>query len=146
MNYSIERSSEYQRIRAFLWEVDTRFFPQLSSRVDINAYSRKLAISGLNWFVISDGRDLAHAAMYANDLKWRQAFISSICVKEAHVRNGLGQALLIACVQHARSSGLTCIELDVSTANSSARRFYSLQGFVEAAELAGETLRMRLDL
>ena len=146
MHFTIERSSDEGRIEAFLSENDAQFVPPLSSRVDINQYSIKLARSAVNWFATARGHDVAHAAMYANDATGRQAFVSSLAVAAQHAGKGLGHALLTACVEHARSVRLASVELDVDSSNRSARNFYSQHGFHPMPQRHESTVRMRLDL
>ncbi len=60
-----------------------------------------------------------------------QAYIGELAVTESAEGAGIGQALLVAVEDWARSRGLGLIVLDTGAANVRARRFYTQGGFVE---------------
>ena len=64
---------------------------------------------------------------------------------------GIGDTLMQACIQHARSAGARCIILESNTKQDAAIRLYRKQGFVEIpldpnSQFVRANIRMRLDL
>lgn len=63
---------------------------------------------------------------------WRQCTIAQVGyvrVDPRHRRTGIGRALMQACEQHARSSGIARMELHVNEANSAAKDLYRSLGW-----------------
>ena len=76
----------------------------------------------------------------------RSLYVNQLCVACASERRGHGRRLLATAVEHARRFGLTAVELDTWAFNSTARRFFEVEGFREsiirlARELPPDTVR-----
>ena len=90
----------------------------------------------------SEGREAAAAGMAVlavNPLRVAEGdltvYIPDIGVSPAHLRRGLGGALIAAAAERARARGLEALELIVDAEDAGARDFYQKQGFDELAEI-----------
>jgi GNAT superfamily N-acetyltransferase len=71
---------------------------------------------------------VSHHHHYTRD---GQAYIGELAVAETVEGHGVGQALVGACEQWARSHGYSCLALATGAANTRARSLYSHLGFLE---------------
>lgn len=122
-------SNDENRINRFLEVADSYFFPALSTRVDISAYSRKLSKNALNIFICNPEEDIAHAAVYVNDEVEFIAFLSTICVLPNFQGQGYASKLLNLCIEHARQKGMHFFDLEVDINNKDAILFYRRKEF-----------------
>ncbi len=90
----------------------------------------------------SEGREAAAAGMAVlavDPLRVAEGdltvYIPDIGVSPAHLRRGLGGALIAAAAERARARGLEALELIVDAEDAGARDFYQKQGFDELAEI-----------
>ena len=97
---------------------------------DLVAYAKKLYQNAQ----IFTCRDVQHqivavAALYANDLNSRTAFLSFIAVAPAHQRQGVGKHLLTACENFSLCSNMRQLQLEVFSSNRKALAFYRADGY-----------------
>lgn len=132
-------------LETLLRACDTAFVPPLSSRVDVQAYARKIAAHARR-FEAWDGAQLAGLlAMYCNDTATRTAFVTSVSVAPGYARRGIGGALLRQAIDAARTAGMQLLSLETGAANAAALALYRKYGFAPI-EQAGDTLRLALKL
>lgn len=88
-------------------------------------------------FIIAlyDNRIVGYAAIYANDMKKKEAFITLIGVDRNFQHQGIGSLLMLKCKEIAAKRGMKTIRLEVLCADIGAQRFYSKMGF-EKMELS----------
>lgn len=134
------------RVGAFLQNADKEFVPPLSQRVDLLAYSRKLATYAENFFVTDDAVDKAHAAIYVNRQDAGTAFLSSICVLSRFRSERVSQPLLEACCKLASDRGMHRVSLEVARGNRRAIDFYVRLGFEEFGDATAGNMLMARDL
>lgn len=127
-----------ERILKFLIEVDSDISPRVSSRVDLNLYSCKLAQYAMNLFVMYNEMDIAACSVYCNR---QEAYISSIAVKKEHRKQGIGNEMLEVIKKYVFSRGCTTIKLEVYKNNDKAIKYYEKNGF-EIQISNGEMLEM----
>jgi len=75
------------------------------------------------------GKASGYAAMYANDMESRTAYITMIGVKTIVQRQSIGSHLMDTCVKVAYSKGMKQIRLEVLNTNEKAIAFYKKHGF-----------------
>jgi len=138
-------SAGAEALESLLRACDAAFVPPLSSRVDINAYARKIAAHA-RLFEAWDGERLAGLlAMYCNDTTTRTAFVTSVSVLPDHARRGIAGALLRQAIDAASAAGMRLLALETGAGNAAALALYRKHGF-ETIDQAGDTLRLALKL
>lgn len=128
-DWGVLKDGSAGRIFAFLRSVDGAFTPSLSSRVDLNIYSEKLANDAENIFLTSNGMRIAHAAFYCNDRNTKVAFVSSINVRAEFRGKGAGEFLIDTVIQNCVATGMEFLQLEVHDENPGAISFYRKLGF-----------------
>lgn len=101
---------------------DTEFDPCLSERVNMQDYAKKLAQNAVWFLVYEQDVIIAHCAVYMNQPK--DAFLSSIAVKQEARGKGIGGFLWECVEQEAGQRGICRILLRVMKTNLSGIQFY----------------------
>lgn len=117
-------------IAAHLKQCDAAFVPALSSRREIDAYAQKIVDHAERFEAWAGGTLAGLVAAYCNDRENHRAYITSVSVLEAWKGRGIAAELLKRCIEHATSSGMRCILLEVGSANRPAIKLYEKLGFV----------------
>jgi ribosomal protein S18 acetylase RimI-like enzyme len=136
-------TSTAEDIRAHLLACDAQFRPRLSERVDIDAYSRKLAERALTeeaWHG-SSLVGLVAAYVAANG---ESCYITNVSVVAAFTGRGIATMLIRNLVAHPACLDVATIELEVSSQSVEAIRLYTSLGFRPVEECAGRVLMQRL--
>jgi [ribosomal protein S18]-alanine N-acetyltransferase len=84
-------------------------------------------IGGRDWALVVEDERVDGFVVMAQLLD--EATVYSIAVDPQHQRQGLGQWLLTAALDHAEQAGATRCLLEVRQSNSAARKFYKRNGF-----------------
>ena len=110
--------------------VDPYFPVRLNDRPDPEALLLKM-LRFADFIVAADGDEpVGLAAIYANDLETRMAYITMFGVKDEYGRSGIGGKIMDACAELALSRGMDRIRLEVLDSNERAIRFYTKNGFI----------------
>jgi len=117
-----------EQILQHLRACDGNFIPALSSRVDLNDYSRKLSEKAVS-FECWDNDVLAGMLNSYLDNGSESGFISNVSVLHGYAGRGLGSSLLHMCLDYAADHGFRNIRLEVSPQNTPAVKLYSRAGF-----------------
>lgn len=132
LDYEWVSGIQYQdRITQFLSEINAIMIPTLSERVCISDYAAKLARLADTLFIVQSGCDIASCSVYCNS---QIAFISSIAVKRACFKQGIGTALMDEVKRHAKEKECESLQLEVYAQNNVALKFYEKNGFIAFAE------------
>jgi len=116
-------------VLAFLLSIDDDFDPPMRTRVDLPSYVRKIAEHACV-HIAHEGCGIAGlAAVYANDLEGRVAYITCIGVAREARGYGLARRLMEACLQTAAEAGMRTMRLETSDSNGAAQKLYSSLGF-----------------
>lgn len=123
--------SREQVIAAALKPCLDNFWSKSINDVQLVAMSKKFGDNAE--FIIAEDNDvgcLGCAAYYRNNLETRVAFLSIIVTKQGFENKGIGSLLLNAvendCLQH----GFITIQLEVSSGNDVAIRFYAKRNYL----------------
>lgn len=109
-----------------------------------NAYSLFEKINNYAEFIIAYNLDiLGYAAMYANDMDNRTAYISLIAVDKTKQGCGIGSSVLQACIGTAYEKGMHIIKLEVKKDNKKAIKFYERNGFTKLEDCSAESIYMQ---
>lgn len=130
-------------IYAFLHKADSSFQPPLSKRLSITDYAKKLADHAQNIFAVRSNKNVAHAALYVNDLEHHKAFLSSIAVLPEFCNQGIGEQLMLECFSCAKAHGMKYLVLEVSHESTKAIALYKRNGFTSIEKLCCESLVMQ---
>ena len=109
---------------------DADFVPPLSGRVEISDYAQKIASKAMRFEAWSGGTLVGLVAAYCNDQKKRIAYITSVSVLREWTGKGIAANLMKQCIEHAETSGMRQISLEVASDNTPAIKLYEKSGFV----------------
>lgn len=151
MSFTLFEDANKDRILRFLTVMNEEFHPPLHARVNLNEYATKLAMHGVNFFLVAGNEcgneDVAHAGFYCNDLESGVAFISSIAVVPRFQGSEAAGYLLSQIIKTCRARHMTVLSLEVDRENVKAVRFYTRQGFSLLADtslVTGTVMQKRL--
>lgn len=144
MAVEVEIDSDLGRVRSFLGAIEQHFVPPLGQRVDLDRYAEKLSRYAVNAYLVDEGGDLAHAAVYVNDTLTRVAYLSSFGVLPVFYGTGLSHRLLAATLDVCRKAAMRSIRLEVHDRNVAAVRFYERAGFEKKGDHDGYVAMERI--
>lgn len=105
---------------AFSFDItEPEIFDSLSGKIHCNA----------DFFMAYANGVLGYAAIYANNLENRTAYITLIAVEQNERRRGVGTALLHAFIDAAKEKNMKFLKLEVLNDNKEAIKFYIKNGF-----------------
>ena len=124
------RTDDEQLKRRAALEVDPVFPVGLHGQPDPEAALEKM-LRFADFIVAVEGEEVAGmAAIYANDMVTRTAYVTLFGVKEAWQRRRVGAKLLEVCEALACERGMERFRLEVTDWNLKAVRFYTRAGFI----------------
>ncbi len=109
---------------------DAGFLPQLSGRVEINDYAKKIVSKATQLEAWSGGTLIGFVAVYCNDQERRIAYITSVSVLPDWTGKGIASRLMKQCIKYAKALEMRQISLEVASDNTPAVRLYEKSGFV----------------
>ena len=135
----LDGASTADDIRNHLLACDTQFRPQLSERVDIETYARKLAERAHTEEAWHGSSLVGLVAAYfaANG---ESCYITNVSVIAGFTGRGIATRLLRNLVAHPECRDVATIELEVSSQSIGAIRLYTGLGFRTVEERAGRVL------
>lgn len=113
-----------------LLRCDADFMPSLSSRVLINDYAKKIANNAMRFEAYSGDAMVGLVAVYCNDRDGRIAYVTNSSVLKEWNGKGIATRLMQQCIEHAKTSGMQQISLEVAIDNIPAIKLYVNKGFV----------------
>lgn len=129
IEFGSNKASEAQ-LAEHLSYCDAHFVPQLSDRVEINDYAKKIATRAMRFEAWSGDKLVGLVAAYCNDQEQRIAYITSVSVLRGWTGKGIAARLMKHCIEYAKTSGMWQVSLEVASANAPAIRLYEKIGFV----------------
>ncbi len=140
-----EGTATKEDIQAHLEGCDRDFSPNLSLKVNIGEYSRKISARAKTFEAWSGKALVGLVAAYMNDPGTRTGFITSVSVAKEFMGRGIASALLDHCLNRSRQEGMKAVRLEVSLESLEAIRLYKNFGFSEIVR-KGETVSMELEI
>lgn len=104
-------------------------FPDLSQRVNINEYFKKISTNGNTYVINENNQTCAIACIYINDFTSKTSYITLIGVHKDCRRHGYAQILLDYCISESKNSGMNFIKLEVNKNNYPAIKLYRKNNF-----------------
>jgi ribosomal protein S18 acetylase RimI-like enzyme len=144
VEYSLNKASEAE-IAEHLRACDADFSPPLSGRIEIKDYTQKIVGKAARFEAWSSGTLVGLVAAYCNDQEKRIGYITSVSVLREWTGKGIAERLMLQCIEHARSSDMRQINLEVSSENRPAIMLYEKSGFV-AGKAKAPFIIMNLNL
>ncbi len=124
---------------------DKYFFPELSSRVDLHGYSRKLVSKAVKFEAWQDHQLVGLVAAYVNAPDKHTAFVTNVSVLPTFVGRGIAKELIQQCIDYVQAQQYKKLVLEVSDGNQPAIRLYRKVGFSDMSEMDGH-ITMHLSL
>lgn len=143
-SYCIDCSGQ-QDILAHLAACDATFYLNLSGRVDLADYARKLVQSATRFEAWSDGRLIGLVAAYCNAADRDTAFLSNVSVDPIYTRKGIARQLMQTCIAHVRSQTFKRLLLEVDPRVQPAVQLYNTLGFIPETDPSAVPQRMCLE-
>ena len=134
-------TASIEQIFSHLTECDNNFIPPLSSRVDLQTYSRKIFEKSVSFEAWLDSVLVGMINAYLDDASELTGFITNVSILKEYMGKGIASTLLEICLKHARCLGFRRIRLEVSRESTAAIKLYSLAGFRVIKE-SGENMLM----
>lgn len=127
--YALNTAPE-DEIRGHLLRCDMNFLPPLSTRVEVKDYANKIWEKATRFEAWEGGTLVGLVAVYCNDIENFVAYITSVSVLQESTGKGVAACLMRNCIEHARSSGMKRISLEVACDNTPAIRLYEKFDFI----------------
>lgn len=129
VEYLLNKATKAE-IAEHLSRCDAAFVPSLSGRVEITDYARKIASKAARFEAWSGGTLVGLVVAYCNDQEKRIAYITSVSVLREWTGKGIAVNLMKQCIEHAETSGMRQISLEVANDNMPAIKLYEKSGFI----------------
>lgn len=126
----IAESKTIKEIYTIIKGFDDKFPRSISSRIgDLYKYSEKLAKYSIFLIAKDDNIIVGFAALYANDMLNRKAYLAQIAVADGYQGKGVGSLLIKSCEKISFEQGMLKIKLEVDNINLGAIEFYKKTGY-----------------
>lgn len=132
-NINIDSTSSKSLIDKIIRECDDAFKSPISRREIYEDLLTKYSSSACFIYAYYQ-KILGYAALYVNDTKEHNAYISMLGVKPEAQNLKIGTKLLKTCIEIAKIKGMQNIYLEVRKDNIKAFRFYQRNGFLKEIE------------
>jgi D-cysteine desulfhydrase len=142
--------SSYKRNKADLSHIVSNFQgadfePRLETYIDVDQYIEKILEHAERFEYWSDGELAGLVAIYCNDLKTREAFITMVSVMSKYEGKGIAKDLLNQAIDYCRELDFKKIKLEVRKTNIKAKKIYEKFGFRQF-ESNDTSIMMQLEL
>lgn len=117
------------KVSDFFWEHDNDYFEKLSDRIDIDEYSQKIYENAIHFVVYMDDILIGFSPCYFNNLEEKNAYISSLTIRDGYRRSKLGSRLLEEIKRYANDKGFTHLVVSVHCDNDGSINFYKKNNF-----------------
>ena len=125
---------DVKEIYEFLLATDDYLKPTLSSRVDLNNYSKKLIDSATLFVARENKRLIALSAAYVNKAP-KESFGTYLCVKKEYQKESMiGPDLVLDFINYCKKAGSSGIRCVIRKTNVPLVKFYMRLGFVIESE------------
>ena len=121
------------------------FVPPLKERVDIEAYSKKIAEKAISFEAWNNNELVGLIAAYFNDDIVKSCFITNVSVTKEFTGKGIASILLNNCIEYCTGNKCFEIYLEVYWNNIPAINFYKKFNFIQS-DKKGDNLILKLDI
>lgn len=124
-----------EQIQSHLLKCDASFFPALSTRVSIDAYSEKLVTYAVRLEAWHDSQLIGLVAFYCECDRGKSVFVSNVSVDPAFLRMGIAKHLMSQALQESANLGFSSLSLAVNRQSGGAIALYKGLGFTLEREV-----------
>ncbi|MDU1323248.1 MAG: GNAT family N-acetyltransferase [Clostridium botulinum] len=128
ITYNINKSTE-KNICHHLFKCDNNFIAQLSQRVDVQHFSRKIFEKSVTFEAWENGILIGLVSAYFNDVENRFGYINNVSIIKKDMGKGIANELLDMSIKYAVEHNFKEIKLEVSKNNFVAMKLYKKKGF-----------------
>jgi ribosomal protein S18 acetylase RimI-like enzyme len=125
-----ENVSRYAQVLFHLEYCNEQFSPNLSKRVSLEDYSKKIVERAVRFEAWSDNRLIGLLAMYTGDATSPKAFITNVSIEKDFCNKGIASCLLNSAKEYSKNMACNNIFLEVAEENMQAIKLYVKSGFV----------------
>lgn len=129
LTYKIKTATE-QQICAHLKECNNHFFPPLSERINIESYSKKIAVKSITFEAWSENTLVGLVATYMN-AETSTAFITNVSLLKNYMGLGISTELTNRCIEYVQQNNFKEIKLEVHKNNANAIGLYKKFNFIK---------------
>ncbi len=124
---------------------DQDFQPELSSRVNLEEYAKKVASHAVTFEAWNDNLLGGLVGTYFNDPEAKTAFVTTVSTMRKFTGLAIGTTLMTMCKEYGQKNGFENIQLEVQSQNLKAISIYEKLGF-QIKEQQGDQCRMTCSL
>lgn len=132
--------------RKFIEAIDGAFPRGLVSRANYGEILSKICKYAVFIGADNEGQPAGYAALYANSLETKIAYISMIGVLDCMQGRHIGSQLMKKCIRVARNNGMQFIRLEVLNTNKKAIDFYYRSGFQFEGKCSADSVYLIKDI
>lgn len=127
---SVTECKDINLLIDFLNKIDSKLPIQLSARVEINSYAKKITENGKILAIYNEEFEIVSAVLfYCNDMRNREAYVTLLGTIDGYEGNGYGKMLMNSMLEFVRKLGMKRIHLDTDRTNLKAIKFYEKLGY-----------------
>lgn len=108
-----------------------KFEPPLESYIDVSPYIDKILAHAERFEYWTENELVGLAAVYCNDFKSRESFLTMLSVMKKYSKHGIGTELLKQSISYCKDLGFEKMKLEVLAGNEKAIKVYNKFGFKE---------------
>lgn len=137
-NVVLEYINSDKLLFSYLELLDSVFTPNLSTKVDLSIYSKKVSEKAFSRALKYKGEFAGLYIVYINDYINKEAYLTCIGVLEKFKGLGLSYILIDDMIKESIDSGMETIRLEVDQINHRAIRFYEKNGFIKQKSITSD--------
>ena len=127
------KTADFNNVFTHLVKCNDNFIPKLTDKVDIAAYSKKIAENSVTFEAWLKDELIGLIAAYFNDSKNHVGFITNVSTVKEYSGKGIASQLMNRCIAYAIEKQFSEITLEVFHKNSSAFELYKKFHFKQTA-------------
>lgn len=116
------------QIQELLKNIDNDFIPSLSSKINIEEYSKKIFNKATIFSTNKKGELIAFIAFYCNE-ELKVAYCTMIAVRKNEQNSGIGTNLIKSSIDYLKKKNFNSLTLEIYKTNIKAIDFYKKLGF-----------------
>lgn len=137
-NVVLEYINSDKLLFSYLELLDSVFVPNLSTKVDLSIYSKRVSEKAFSRALKYKGEFAGLYIVYINDHIKKEAYLTCIGVLEKFKGLGLSYILIDDIIKKSIDNGMKTIRLEVDQINHRAIRFYEKNGFIKEENITSD--------
>jgi ribosomal protein S18 acetylase RimI-like enzyme len=120
---------------------DNQFVPALSTKVSLEAYSKKMANNAILFEAWIDETLIGIVAIYLNENN--HGYITNVSVYNEYCSKGIAKQIFVNLLDYTKSNNISEIKLEVSAINIAAINLYKNFGFESIEEKNNQIIMLK---